>query len=151
MKESGFTLLEILIAMLVLSIGLMGLAGLMASSMRNNLSASHRTQATWLAYDIIDRMRANRASAIAGNYASSLGSPVTCTVAAPTTGAVSAQDIAAWKSQLNCALPAGDGSVAVTNAARATVVIQWDDSRGIVDSGSPTNQTTKTLAVETQL
>lgn len=150
MKQSGFTLLEILVAMLVLSIGLMGLAGLMASSMRNNLSASHRTQATWLAYDIIDRMRANRASAIAGDYASSLGSPVTCTVAAPT-GTVSAQDIAAWKSQLNCVLPGGDGSVVVTNAARATVVIQWDDSRGIVDSGSLTNQTTKKLAVETQL
>lgn len=150
MKQSGFTLLEILVAMLVLSIGLMGLAGLMASSMRNNLSASHRTQATWLAYDIIDRMRANRSSAITGNYATSLGAPVACTVVAPT-GTVPAQDIAAWKSQLDCVLPAGDGSIAVTNAARATVVIQWDDSRGIIDSGSLANQTAKQLVVETQL
>lgn len=150
MKESGFTLLEILIAMLVLSIGLMGLAGLMASSMKNNLSASHRTQATWMAYDIIDRMRANRASAIAGDYGSSLGAPVTCTVAAPT-GTVPAQDIAAWKSQLGCVLPAGNGSIVVTNAGRATVIIQWDDSRGTVDSGNLTNQTAKKLAVETQL
>ncbi len=55
MKQSGFTLLEIMVAMLVLSIGLLGLAGLMTSSMRNNLSASHRTQATWMASDIIDR------------------------------------------------------------------------------------------------
>ena len=150
MKESGFTLLEILVAMLVLSIGLLGLAGLMASSMRNNLSASHRTQATWMAYDIIDRMRANRASAIAGNYATSVGAPVACTVAAPT-GSVQAQDIAAWKSQLACVLPTGDGSIAVTNAARATVVIQWDDSRGIIDSGSLANQAVKTFTVETQL
>lgn len=150
MKESGFTLLEILIAMLVLSIGLMGLAGLMASSMRNNLSASHRTQATWMAYDIIDRMRANRAKAIAGAYATSLGSPVTCTAAAPS-GTIQAQDIAAWKSQINCVLPAGDGSIAVTNTARATVIIKWDDSRGLIDSGSLTNQTAKTIAVETQL
>lgn len=150
MKESGFTLLEILIAMLVLSIGLMGLAGLMASSMKNNLSASHRTQATWMAYDIIDRMRANRAKAIAGSYATALGAPLACTVAAPT-GTVQAQDIAAWKSQLACVLPTGDGSITVTNTARATVVIQWDDSRGVIDSGSLANQTTKTLAVETQL
>lgn len=150
MKESGFTLLEILIAMLVLSIGLMGLAGLMASSMKNNLSASHRTQATWMAYDIIDRMRANRANAITGSYATALGAPVACTVAAPA-GTIQAQDIAAWKSQLACVLPTGDGSIAVTNAARATVIIRWDDSRGSVDSGSLSNQTVKTLAVETQL
>lgn len=150
MKESGFTLLEILIAMLVLSIGLMGLAGLMAASMKNNLSASHRTQATWMAYDIIDRMRANRANAIAGDYATSLGSPVTCTASVPT-GTIQAQDIAAWKNQLNCVLPAGDGSITVSNAARATVIIQWDDSRGIIDSGSLANQTAKKLAVETQL
>ena len=150
MKQSGFTLLEILVAMLVLSIGLLGLAGLMASSMRNNLCASHRTQATWMAYDIIDRMRANRASAIAGNYATDLGTPVACTVAAPT-GTVHAQDIAAWKSQLACVLPTGDGSILVTDAARATVVIRWDDSRGIIDSGSLAKQAVKTFTVETQL
>lgn len=144
MKQSGFTLLEVLVAMLVLTIGLLGLAGLMASSMRNNLSASHRTQATWMAADIIDRMRANRASAIAGTYATALGTPVACTVAAPI-GTVPAQDIAAWKSQLGCVLPTGDGSIAVTNAARATVVIRWNDSRGSQGSA------TQTFTVDTQL
>lgn len=144
MKQSGFTLLEVLVAMLVLTIGLLGLAGLMASSMRNNLSASHRTQATWMAADIIDRMRANRASAIAGTYATALGTPVACTVAAPT-GTVPVQDIAAWKSQLGCVLPTGDGSIAVTNAARATVVIRWNDSRGSQGSA------TETFTVDTQL
>jgi len=64
MRQSGFTLLEVLVAILVLSIGLLGLAGLMASSIRNNHSAYQRTQATWLAYDMIDRMRVNRANAI---------------------------------------------------------------------------------------
>ncbi|MDP2030641.1 MAG: type IV pilus modification protein PilV [Thiobacillus sp.] len=144
MKQSGFTLLEVLVAMLVLTIGLLGLAGLMASSMRNNLSASHRTQATWMAADIIDRMRANRASAIAGTYATALGTPVACTVAAPA-GTVPVQDIAAWKSQLSCVLPTGDGSIAVTNAARATVVIRWNDSRGSQGSA------TQTFTVDTQL
>lgn len=142
MKQSGFTLLEVLVAMLVLTIGLLGLAGLMASSMRNNLSASQRTQATWMAYDIIDRMRANRTSAIAGTYDTNWGAAA-CTVAAPT-GTVEAQDIAAWKSQLGCVLPTGDGSI-VTNAGRATVVIQWNDSRG--SQGS----TTETFTVDTQL
>jgi type IV pilus assembly protein PilV len=129
---------------LVLAIGLLGLAGLMTSSLRNNLSASHRTQATWLAYDIIDRMRANRTSAIAGSYATTLATSGACTVAWPT-GTIQAQDIAAWKSQLACVLPTGNGSIAVTNAARATVMIRWDDRRG---SQGLTNQT---FTVETQL
>ena len=144
MKQSGFTLVEVLVAMLVLAIGLLGLAGLMSSSMRNNLSASHRTQATWLANDIIDRMRANRLSAIAGNYATTFAAPVACTVAAPT-GTIQAQDIAAWKSQLACVLPTGNGSIVVTGAARATVVISWDDSRGSQGSAS------QTFTVTTQL
>ena len=156
MKQSGFTLLEVLVAMLVMAIGLLGLAGLMASSMRNNLSASHRTQATWMAYDIVDRMRASRASAVAGNYTTALGAAATCVAAPSTSGSVPVQDIAAWKNQLACVLPAGNGSISVnvdatTKLATATIVVQWDDSRGLVDSGSPANQAVKTFKVETLL
>ena len=58
-KNAGFTLIEVLIAMLVLAVGLLGLAGLQATSLRNNQSAYNRSQATQLAYDLADRMRAN--------------------------------------------------------------------------------------------
>lgn len=143
MNQSGFTLLEVLVAMLVLSIGLLGLAGLMASSMRNNLSASNRTQATWMAYDIIDRMRANRASAWAGSYTTGLGTPSVCSSAVPG-GTIQAQDIAAWKNQIACALPAGDGSVTVAGK-KATIVIRWNDSRGTQGAAN------QTFSVETQL
>lgn len=143
MKQSGFTLLEVLVAMLVLAIGLLGLAGLMTTSMRNNLSASHRTQATWMAYDIIDRMRANRAGAVTGGYATLMGAAATCSTAVPT-GTMPAQDIAAWKNQLACSLPAGTGSITFAGT-RATILIQWNDSRG---NQGLTNQTFK---VETQL
>ncbi len=57
--NTGFTLIEVLIAMLVLAVGLLGLAGLQATSLRNNQSAYNRSQATQLAYDLADRMRAN--------------------------------------------------------------------------------------------
>lgn len=144
-KQSGFTLLEILVAMLILAIGLLGLAGLMTSSMRDNLSASHRTQATWMAYDMIDRMRANRVGAIAGSYATAMAAAAACSPAVPT-GTVPAQDIAAWKSQLACVLPAGTGSIAVDTGTReATIVIRWDDSRGTQGTA------TQTFRVETQL
>jgi type IV pilus assembly protein PilV len=62
-RTKGFTLLEVLIALLVLSIGLLGLAGLQAFSMRNNQSANYRTQATNLAYQIADLARSYRGAA----------------------------------------------------------------------------------------
>ena len=58
-KNTGFTLIEVLIAMLVLAVGLLGLAALQASSLRNAQSAYNRSLATELAYDLADRMRAN--------------------------------------------------------------------------------------------
>ncbi|MDZ7585443.1 MAG: type IV pilus modification protein PilV [Thiobacillus sp.] len=141
MRQSGFTLLEVLVAILVLSIGLLGLAGLMASSIRNNHSAQQRTQATWLAYDVIDRMRVNRPAAIASsdNYNVAFGA---ASVSADLAGA----DITDWKATLSNALPAGDGAVTVDSVTReVTVIIQWNDSRGT--GGSNAQQ----LQVETQL
>lgn len=146
MKQSGFTLLEVLVAMLVLAIGLLGLAGLVTSAMRNNLSASHRTQATWMAYDIIDRIRANRAAM--SSYVTAMGTAATCAAAPSATGTAAVQDIAAWKNQLACVLPAGNGSVSFPSAGQARVVIRWDDSRGLEDSS---NQALKTFTVDTLL
>ena len=62
-KEKGFTLLEVMIALVIFSIGLLGLAGLMAQSTAFTNSAQYRTQATFLAYDMLDRMRANPSEA----------------------------------------------------------------------------------------
>lgn len=61
-RETGFSLLEVLIAIVVTSIGLLGLAAMQATGLRNNHSAYHRSQATVLAYDIADRMRSNAIS-----------------------------------------------------------------------------------------
>lgn len=147
MKQSGFSLLEVLVAMLVLSIGLLGLAGLMASSMRNNQSAYHSTQATWLAYDILDRMRANSTGALAGAYsaANTLGSPADCSTEAPT-GSIAAQDIGGWKNMIACALPVGDGAILVTPTNRQVrIIVQWNDSRAT--NGDSEQQ----LIVESQL
>ena len=66
--DSGFTLVEVLISVIVLSIGLLGLAGLQASSLKNNNSAYLRTQATLLANDMLDRIRSNMEGVRLGNY-----------------------------------------------------------------------------------
>lgn len=119
----GFTLLEVLVAIVVLSIGLLGLAGLMASSLKNSHSAYQRTQATWLAYDALDRMRANRQVALAGGYNLALG-------ATPGGSDLAATDLGEWDAALTNTLPAGDGSIAVGAGGAVKVIVQWNDTRG---------------------
>ena len=141
-KQKGFTLLEVLVAMVVLSIGLLGLAGLMGASMRNNQSSSQRTQAAWLAYDVIDRMRVNRTAAVAA--ANNYNTPITASTSTST--GLAGTDINDWKATLANALPAGAGSVAVTALTGATrVVIRWNDSRGTGGNNA------QTVTVDTQL
>ena len=67
-RQQGFSMVEAMVSVLVLSGGLLGLAFLQAQGMKFNADAYQRTQATVLAYDIIDRLRANPVAARAGNY-----------------------------------------------------------------------------------
>ena len=67
-QARGFTMLEVLVAILVVTLGLLGLAGLQTVGLRNNTSSAQRTIATQLAYDMADRMRANAASVLVGDY-----------------------------------------------------------------------------------
>lgn len=67
-RQGGVGLIEILIAVLVLSIGFLGIAALQTKALANNNSAMIRTQASIAAYSMFDAMRADRANALAGNY-----------------------------------------------------------------------------------
>src|SRR5690606_38291502 len=131
-RPEGFTLLEVLIAMTVLSLGLLGLAGLQYASLQYNHSAHLRSQATVLAYDIIDRMRASRAAALQGGAYHGNGAfvDVECDDAFAPAGNrnMARQDIMAWRNDLACLLPGGQGSVALTR--RAVIVrVRWIDAR----------------------
>ena len=66
--RSGFTIVEVLVSLVILSIGLLGIAKLVLYSAHSNDSAYLRSQATQLAYEILDNMRANPTAAAAGNY-----------------------------------------------------------------------------------
>lgn len=91
--SGGFTLIEIMVALLIFSIGLLGLAMLQATSLKFNNDSYMRTQATILAYDLIDRMRANKVAADAGNYCITSVAP--CTTTAPPGTAETCADTAA--------------------------------------------------------
>ena len=117
-KPAGFSLLEILIAIFILAIGLLGLAALQTTSLKNNHSAQYRTTATVLAYDIIERMRLNQNA----DYTLTL-------TATPSGSTLKDADLIAWTTNLASELPLGDGSIAI-NGEIVTVTVQWDDSRG---------------------
>ena len=61
-KQTGFTLIEVLVAVLVFSFGLLGIAGMMTISVRNNHNGYLRSQANFLAENMVDRIRANSAA-----------------------------------------------------------------------------------------
>lgn len=71
--QRGFTLLETLIALVVLSVGMLGIASLHVEGLRNGRTASLRTKAVVHAADMAEKMRANRAGAIAGDYVTAAG------------------------------------------------------------------------------
>jgi type IV pilus assembly protein PilV len=122
--QRGATLVEVLIAVLVLSIGLLGVAGLQLNALQNNLSAHVRSQASTLAYYIADRMRANRAAAVAGSYNITFGTP------APTgTANIYQTDLQNWKAELQNVLPAGDGELVVAGDM-AIIRVRWTDRTG---------------------
>lgn len=127
-REGGLTLIEILVALVILSIGLLGLAGLQTLSLNFNTSAYYRTQATALAYGLADRMRANRAAALAGDYDAPLLDPAPACDEPNLDGSVPEDDLSTWRMALACRLPFGNGSVA-RNGAEFTFTVQWDDNR----------------------
>jgi type IV pilus assembly protein PilV len=127
--QKGAGLIEILISLLVIATGILGLTGLQANSLASNRTAYYRTQATILAYDIIDKQRANKAEALAGNYAIDVNSTAATTTCITdcTTADITAMDLTQWKNSLATELPNGNGSIAliagITGAYQVTV--QW--------------------------
>lgn len=123
LSQKGVTMIEVLVAIIVLSIGLLGLAGLQSAGLTYNQSASFRSTATMMTYSILDSMRANRTGAMNGSYNIAIGASI------PSGSTIPEQDLNNWLNELALRLPAGTGAVDVVSNV-VTVTIQWDDSRG---------------------
>lgn len=125
-RQQGATLIEVLIAVVVLSIGLLGLAGLQATSVKSNHSAYQRSQATLLAYDIADRMRANRTEALTSAYEVDFPSSSTSNTVS---GTQAQKDIAEWLNNLARTLPDGTGKIEKDDSL-VIIHVRWNDNRG---------------------
>ena len=133
-RMRGTSLIEILVAVVVLSTGLLGMVALQAKALRNNQSSLERSQAVVLTYSILERMRTNAAVARTGayNFAGSAACP------APAAGTLAATDLTNWIREIQTGLGQGAcGSVACAGNL-CTITIQWDDSRGTPVPGAST-------------
>lgn len=120
--EQGATLIEVMVAAFITALGVLGAASLQLNAVKFNHIANTRSHATLLAYDGMDRMRANRTAALGGRYNISLYDDP------PTGSDFVAQDIRDWRDELATRLPSGRGSIEV-DGDTATVIVQWDESR----------------------
>jgi type IV pilus assembly protein PilV len=134
-RNHGFSLVEVLVALLVLSIGLLGLAALQTTSLQYNTGSYFRTQATFLAYDIIDRMRANL-GAVANSDGNGYDQPTSANVTAgtncDTTACSAAQlalyDVKKWYDRAVATLPEAANSpptIQVDTGNVVTITINW--------------------------
>ena len=146
--QRGATLIEVLVAMLILSVGLLGLAGLQMTALQSNHSAYYRSQATLLAYDIIDRMRANRADALNGVYDIAIKNEA-CDPALEPSGTLAQRDIAEWLNSLSCLLSADARGSVVRNGRLFTISIEWNDNRGRIEDVQDDDR--ETFVYRTQL
>ena len=133
-KTTGFTLLEVMVALMIFSIGLLGLAGLQASGFSSNKTADLRGHAIILAHDIAERIRANdRGNSGAYDAITTTtgpGTPGDCVLSNCTTPSdVAAWDIFEWKTTVANSLPGGKASVTRTGSGSFDITVMWDEDR----------------------
>jgi type IV pilus assembly protein PilV len=145
-KQSGVGLIEVLVAVLVLSIGFLGIAALQVMSMSTNNSAMARSMATVASYSILDAMRADIVSAKGGSYNTATAIKASACPAAA--GSLANYQLNQWCTQLGQSLgpvATTTGLINCTTTGDCTVTISFDDSRAGV--GGSSNQQVITRAM----
>jgi type IV pilus assembly protein PilV len=128
--QAGVGLIEVLVSLLVLSIGMLGLAGLQMYSLRNNQGAMERSMAVVETHSIVDAMRADRAAALAGEFdfdpddAGKLGGE-----------SFAERSLQSWHANLiNSLGPSASGAVTCTSTGVCTITVRWTDERAVANT-----------------
>ncbi|MDX2479355.1 MAG: type IV pilus modification protein PilV [Desulfuromusa sp.] len=153
-SNRGFTLVEVLVALVILSVGLLGVAGMQISGMKGNHNAFLRSQALQYSYEILDMMRANRNAAISPTYTQNYVIAAGADPATELKTGVALADLQEWLRGLDgtsnpaSGLPNGQGAIAVVDNLDSTwdvtVTVSWSEARLADD-------TTPSVVVETKL
>ena len=129
--HDGFSLIEVLISMVIISIGLLGAMALQATSLKEAQVSNYRDNATLIAQSVLDAIRANRANAV--------GYTITLAASAPTGTSITATELQNFKNSAAELLPSGNGSITVSaGTSTATINLQWSESR--VKSGTDSQE-----------
>ncbi len=153
-RYAGSSLIEVLVTMVILSIGLLGYAGMQVSSMRSTETGRMRSEVIALASDISDRLKANQPHVNAGTYTGSLsGKPSSpeCGTNPCTAQQMSKQDLSSWHERLSL-LPDGRGNITKTaitidniDSTLMTISLCWNEARITVPDTSCPPQTENAL------
>lgn len=144
-RQRGTSLLEVLIAVLILAVGMLGMAALQAVTLKNSNSSAARSQAIMQTYSMFDRLRLNREMATAGGY--NVTGWTCATAAADPDDPDDDTDYSVfntWLGELQGALGAGACGRVECGADECVVGVRWDDSRATGDATE-----LKTLEIET--
>lgn len=145
-KQTGSSLVEVMVALFVLAIGLLGILAMQSKSMQFNQSAHVYSQAVYLANDIAERIRLNagQAAAYVGDYDGVVqDASTTCTTGACDAGGLVTWDKREWNNLIGNTLPSGKAKITDTGAEAVKIEVSFDDSRS---EGSET-ETRKTYAL----
>jgi type IV pilus assembly protein PilV len=146
--QSGVGLIEVLVAVLVLSIGFLGIAAMQTMSLSTNNSAMARSMATISSYSILDAMRADSSVAEAGTYNTGTGTPIKASACPNASSTLQSVQINQWCTQLGQTLGAVDtttGAIDCNSIGYCTVTITFNDSRAGV--GGSSNQVVSARAM----
>lgn len=143
----GSSLIEVLIAVLIMGIGMLGIAAMQATALRNSQSSLERSQAVAHSYAILDAMRADRVAAMGNAY----DSPTLVCTAPASDGSLANASLADWLSGLEATFGDSDSTCGQVqcNGADCTVTVQWDDSRA--DDGVAAGSTEHQLITQAVL
>jgi len=133
--QAGFSLIEVLVSLLVLAIGMLGMMTLQNISLQNNASAYYESQAMFLAYDALDRIRTSKNQ---GNYAITLASDAPSTVTNCKSSACTAVELAQWDlkdwlENVEEYLPLGDAQISFSGTT-AIIKIEYAVSRDATEA-----------------
>lgn len=150
-RQRGVGLIEVLVAVLILSIAFLGVAALQARSLATSNSAMARSLATIASYSILDAMRADVASARAGSYNRTGSAALAANACPDATGTMANVQLGQWCAQLAQGLGAAattTGQVACTDTgltADCTITITYDDSRAAIGGGNAQTVATRAM------